>query len=117
MKELQSLKETVNKLKSGCQECCGAQGNEALGYERGDRGQAQGSIQRDAEEGIRQDLMTQGGFSQEERGDGTVPGATVEGTGLGHGAIYGKIPSHPRTVQDMQVRNKIQRFSNTKTWL
>lgn len=108
IKELQSLKEVVNKLKSGCQECCGAQGNGALGYERGERGQTQVSIQRDAEEVDRQDLTTQGGSSQEERGDGTFPGATVDGTGLGQGSIYGKIPSHPSTVQEMQVRYKIQ---------
>ncbi|XP_037551592.1 fibrinogen-like 2a [Nematolebias whitei] len=109
IKELQSLKEVVNKLKSGCQECCGAQGNGALGYERGDRGQTQVSIQRDAEEEVRQDLTTQGGSSQEERGDGTFPGATVDSTGLGQGSIYRKIPSHPSTVQEMQV--KLNRMS------
>lgn len=40
MKELQSLKEVVNKLKSGCQECRGARGNGPLGHQQADQGQA-----------------------------------------------------------------------------
>ncbi|XP_017270397.1 fibrinogen-like 2a [Kryptolebias marmoratus] len=109
MKELQSLKEAVNKLKSGCQECCGAQGNGALGYERGDQGQTQDSVQSDAGEEVRQDLTTHGGSSQEEKGDGMGPGANVDGTGLGQGSIYRKNPSNPSTVQEMQV--KLNRMS------
>uniref|UniRef100_A0A1A8KZT9 Fibrinogen-like 2 n=1 Tax=Nothobranchius pienaari TaxID=704102 RepID=A0A1A8KZT9_9TELE len=55
MKELQSLKEVVNKLKSGCQESCGTQGNDAFGYHRTERGQTQVSVQRDAGEEARLD--------------------------------------------------------------
>ncbi|KAA8580118.1 hypothetical protein FQN60_005653 [Etheostoma spectabile] len=110
MKELQSLKEVVNKLKSGCQECRGARGNGAFGHQQADQGQVQVPIQRDAEEELRLDLTgqdVQGGSSQEERGDGMVPGATVDVAGLGHGSILGKIT--PSTMQEMQV--KLNRMS------
>ncbi|XP_078098636.1 fibrinogen-like 2a [Sander vitreus] len=112
MKELQSLKEVVNKLKSGCQECRGARGNGAFGHQQADQGQMQVPIQRDAEEELRLDLTgqdVQGGSSQEERGDGMVPGATVDVAGLRHGSILGKITPSPSTMQEMQV--KLNRMS------
>uniref|UniRef100_G3Q4W3 Fibrinogen-like 2a n=1 Tax=Gasterosteus aculeatus TaxID=69293 RepID=G3Q4W3_GASAC len=62
MKELQSLKEVVNKLKSGCQECRGARGSGAFGH-------GQVPIQRDAADEVRRELTEQevrGGSSQEE---------------------------------------------------
>lgn len=106
MKELQSLKEVVNKLKSGCQECRGARGNGAFGHQQAD----QVPIQRDSgEEVTRQEV--QGGSSQEERGDGMIPGATVDGTGLGQGSVFGKTPSSPSTMQEMQV--KLNRMSTS----
>lgn len=101
MKELQSLKEVVNKLRSGCQECRGARGNGAFGRQQADQGQ------RDAGEEVRLDLTGQdvrGGSSQEVRGDGTVTGATVDSTGPGQGSIFGKINQSPSTMQEMQVR-------------
>lgn len=107
MKELQSLKEVVNKLKSGCQECRGARGNGAFGHQQADQGQTQVPVQRDAGEEVRGDLTgqdVQGGSSQEERGDGMVPGATVDVAGLGHGSIFGKITPSPSSMQEMQVR-------------
>lgn len=111
MKELQSLKEVVNKLKSGCQECRGARGNGAFGHQQADQGQGQVPIQRDAGGEVRLDLTgqeVQGGSSQEERGDGIVPGATVDVAGLGQGSIFGKITPSPSTVQEMQVRGTVQ---------
>uniref|UniRef100_A0A3Q3E2H9 Fibrinogen-like 2a n=1 Tax=Labrus bergylta TaxID=56723 RepID=A0A3Q3E2H9_9LABR len=60
MKELQSLKEVVNKLKSGCQECRGtARGNGAFGNQQADQGQF--PIQRDTGE-VRLDLTGQEGL-------------------------------------------------------
>ncbi|XP_029351482.1 fibrinogen-like 2a isoform X2 [Echeneis naucrates] len=106
MKELQSLKETVNKLKSGCQECRGAKGNGAFGHQQADQGQRNGGQE------VRLDLTgqeVQGGSSQEERGDGMVPGATGDGTIQGHGSIFGKITQSPNTMQEMQV--KLNRMS------
>ncbi|XP_029968842.1 fibrinogen-like 2a isoform X1 [Salarias fasciatus] len=103
MKELQSLKEVVNKLKSGCQECRGARGNGAFGHQQADQGQ----IQRDSGEEVRLDLMgqdVQAGSSQEERGDGMIFGGSLDGTGPGQGSIFGKIPSSPSTMQEMQVK-------------
>lgn len=102
MKELQSLKEVVNKLRSGCQECRGTRNSGAFGHQQADQGQ------RDAGEEGRLDLMgqeVQDGSSQEERGDGMVPGATVDSTGLGQGSIFGKITPSPNTMQEMQVRS------------
>lgn len=99
MKELQSLKEVVNKLKSGCQGCRGA-------HQQADQGQ------RDAGEEVRVDLTAQevqGGSSQEERGDGTIPGATVDSTRLEQGSIFGKGMPSPSTMQEMQV--KLNRMS------
>lgn len=87
MKELQSLKEVVNKLKSGCQECRG-QGNGDFGYQQADQGQTQVTIQQDA------------GDKGQERGDGMVSEGPVDGTG------HGKLTPSPRTVQEMQVREK-----------
>ncbi|TKS90912.1 Fibroleukin Fibrinogen-like protein 2 [Collichthys lucidus] len=110
MKELQSLKEVVNKLKSGCQECRGARGNGAFGNQLADQGQV--SIQRDAGEEGRLNPTGQegqGGSSQETRGDGMVPGATVDVGGPGHGSIFGKITPIPTTMQEMQV--KLNRMS------
>ncbi|XP_042367078.1 fibrinogen-like 2a [Plectropomus leopardus] len=106
MKELQSLKEVVNKLKSGCQECRGARGNAAFGHQQADQGL------KDAVEEGKLDtagLDVQGGSSQEERGDGMVPGATMGTAGLGHGSIFGKITPSPGTMQEMQV--KLNRMS------
>ncbi|XP_037616683.1 fibrinogen-like 2a isoform X2 [Sebastes umbrosus] len=94
MKELQSLKEVVNKLKSGCQECRGAQGNGAFGNQQADQGQTLDPTGQDV----------QGGSSREERGDGMVPGATVDAAGLGHGSIFGKITPSPSSMQEMQVK-------------
>ncbi len=108
MKELQSLKEVVNKLKSGCQECRGARGSGVFGHQQADQGQTQGSAQKHTGEEVRPDLTgqeVQGGFSQEERGDGMVPGTTVQDVaGPGQGSIYGKITPSPSTMQEMQVR-------------
>ncbi|XP_026219498.1 fibrinogen-like 2a isoform X2 [Anabas testudineus] len=101
MKELQSLKEVVNKLKSGCQECRGARGSGVLGHQQSDQ------IQRDAGEEVKLDLArqeVQTGSSQEDRGDRMVPGATVDGTGPGQGSILGKITPSPSTMQEMQVK-------------
>ncbi|XP_060885608.1 fibrinogen-like 2a [Labrus mixtus] len=111
MKELQSLKEVVNKLKSGCQECRGtARGNGAFGNQQADQGQFH--IQRDTGGEVRLDLTGQeglGGSSQEERGDGMVPGATVDVAGPGHGSNFGRITPSPSTMQEMQV--KLNRMS------
>lgn len=112
MKELQSLKEVVNKLKSGCQECRGARGSGAFGNQQADQGQTQVPIRKDAEGEVRLDLAgqdVQGGSSQEERGDGMVPGATVDVAGVGHGSIFGKITPSPSSMQEMQV--KLNRMS------
>lgn len=107
MKELQSLKEVVNKLKSGCQECHGLRGTGASKHQQADQGQTQVPIQRDAGEGVRPESMgqeVQGGSSQEERGDGMVAGATVDVAGPGQGSILGKITPSPSTMQEMQVK-------------
>ncbi|KAM8910759.1 fibrinogen-like 2a isoform 1-T1 [Spinachia spinachia] len=113
MKELQSLKEVVNKLRSGCQQCRVAGGNGAFGHQQADQGKMQVPIQRDAEEEVRLDLTAQevqGGSSQEERGDhGMVPGATVDVAGVGHASILGKITPSPSSMQEMQV--KLNRMS------
>lgn len=105
MKELQSLKEVVNKLKSGCQECRGGRGSGVFGQQQADQGHKQVPIGG-------QDLTAQevqGGSSQEQRGDGMVPGATVDSTGLSHGSNFGKITPSPNSMQDMQV--KLNRMS------
>lgn len=105
MKELQNLKETVNKLKSGCMECRGGRGT---GQQQADQGQPQ--IQRDSGEVAGLDLgqEPQGGSSREERGDGIATGATGAGAELGQGSMTGKIPPSPSTMQDMQVRGTVQ---------
>uniref|UniRef100_A0A3Q2C6I7 Fibrinogen-like 2a n=2 Tax=Cyprinodon variegatus TaxID=28743 RepID=A0A3Q2C6I7_CYPVA len=105
MKELQSLKEEVNKLKSGCQECLMKQSNVVFGYQQADQVQTQIPIQRDAEEGQAQDL--QRGSSQEERGDGMISGANLDGTRLG--SNFRKITPSPSNIQEMQV--KLNRMS------
>ncbi|AWO98013.1 putative fibroleukin [Scophthalmus maximus] len=108
MKELQSLKEVVNKLRTGCQECRGARGSGAFGHQQSDQGQ------KEAGEEIKLDLTGQevlGGLSQEERGDGMVPGATVDSTGLGQGSVFGKITPSPSSMQEMQV--KLNRMSTS----
>lgn len=99
MKELQSLKEVVNKLKSGCQECRGARGSGAFGHQQADQGQTQGGTGEE----VRLDPTGPGGSSQEERGDGMVSGATVL-DGPGQASIFGKITPSPSTMQEMQVR-------------
>ncbi|KAK7913614.1 hypothetical protein WMY93_013825 [Mugilogobius chulae] len=104
IKELQSLKEQVNKLKSGCQECRGARA-----HQQADQGQTQ--VQRDAEEVHRVDLSGQdlfGGSSHEERGDGTIPGAQ-DVTGGGQVPIYAKLTPSPSSLLEMQV--KLNRMS------
>lgn len=109
MKELQSLKEVVDKLKNGCQECRRVRGNGAFGYQQADQGQKQVLVQRDAGEDVRADLMGQevrGGSSQEERGDGTVPGPAGVAAGPGKGSILGKIATNPNSMVEMQVRAK-----------
>uniref|UniRef100_UPI0037E7F437 fibrinogen-like 2a n=1 Tax=Semicossyphus pulcher TaxID=241346 RepID=UPI0037E7F437 len=107
MKELQSLKEVVNKLKSGCQECRGTQrGNGAFGNQQADQGQRDGGGE------VRLDPTgqeVQGGTSQEERGDGTVPGGTSDVAGPGQGSNFGRITPSPSTMQEMQV--KLNRMS------
>lgn len=111
MKELQSLKEVVNKLKSGCQECRGARGSGVFGHQQADQGQTQVPIQKDTGDVGGLDLTAQevqGGSSQEERGDGMVPGATVDGPGVLQGSIFGKITPSPSTMQEMQVRGTVQ---------
>ncbi|XP_077356118.1 fibrinogen-like 2a [Festucalex cinctus] len=104
MKELQSLKEVVNKLKSSCQECSGARGSGVYGHRQADQGQTGDVAGLDPS---RQDV--QSGSSQEERDNGMVSGATVEGTGLGHGHNLGKITPGPSSMQEMQV--KLNRMS------
>ncbi|KAM6895875.1 fibrinogen-like 2a [Xenentodon cancila] len=94
MKELQSLKEVVNKLKSGCQECRQARGNADFGYQQADQGQTQVTNQQDASE-----------KGQEERGDGMISGAPVDSSGLG------KLTSNPRTIKEMQ--DKINKMSTS----
>lgn len=116
MKELQSLKEVVNKLKSGCQECRGARGNGAFGYQQADQGQSQFPTQRNNGDDVRLNPMgqeVQGGGSQEERADGTVPGGPAETAGPGHGSLLGKLTPSPSTMQEMQVSRR--RVPITKT--
>ncbi|XP_077400536.1 fibrinogen-like 2a [Vanacampus margaritifer] len=104
VKELQSLKEVVNKLKSSCQECSGTRGSGVYGHQQADQGQTGGVAGLDPS---RQDV--QSGSSQEERDNGMVTGAAVEGTGLGHGHHLGKITTGPSSMQEMQV--KLNRMS------
>lgn len=97
LKEVQSLKEVVNKLKRGYQECCGTRGTEAFGYQQADQGQAQDLTQLDTVRDKSPDGIgnrVQSGSSQEERGDGMIHGAGVEG----------KARPFPRDLQEMQVR-------------
>ncbi|XP_049617228.1 fibrinogen-like 2a [Syngnathus scovelli] len=99
MKELQNLKEVVNKLKSSCQECSGSRGSRVYGHQQADQGQT-----KDVDPS-RQDV--QSGSSQEERDNGMVSGGNVEGAGLGH--HFGKITPGPSNMQEMQV--KLNRMS------
>lgn len=111
MKELQSLKEVVNKLKSGCQECRGARGNGAFGYQQADQGQSQFPTQRNNGDDVRLNPMgqeVQGGSSQEERVDGMMPGGPAETAGHGHGSLLGKLTPSPSTMQEMQVRSRLE---------
>lgn len=111
MKELQSLKEVVNKLKSGCQECRGARSNGVFVHQQSDQGQTQVPIQGDAGEMARPDLTAQevqGGSSQEEKENEMVPGAPGDGTGLGQSSFFGKITPSPSNMQEMQVRGTVQ---------
>lgn len=102
MKELQSLKEVVNKLKSGCQECRGARSNGPIGYQQADQSRSQVPVQRDRDEATGQ--VVQGESSQEERGDGVANGATGDVIGQGQSPTVGKITSAPNNLQEMQVR-------------
>ncbi|CAJ1054955.1 fibrinogen-like 2a [Xyrichtys novacula] len=108
MKELQSLKEVVNKLKNGCQECRGAsaRGNGAFGNQQADQGQTL-QVPNTGEE-VKLNVTgqeVQGGSSKEERGDG----ASVDVGGIGQGTNFGRITPSPNTVQEMQV--KLNRMS------
>lgn len=102
IKELQSLKEVVNKLKSGCQECRGGRGNGAFGYQQADQGKTQIPIQRDRDEITGQEV--QAGSSQEERGNGMVTGAARDAAGPGQGPALGKMTASPSSMHEMQVR-------------
>lgn len=102
MKELQSLKEVVNKLKSGCQDCRGAGSNGPNGYQQADQGRSQVLVQRDGDEATGQEVPS--ASSQEERGDGMANGATVDATGQGQGPTLGKNTPVPSNLQEMQVR-------------
>lgn len=102
MKELQSLKEVVNMLKSGCQDCRGARSNGPSGYQQADQGRSQVPVQKDRDEATGQEV--QGASSQEERGDRVANGAPGDGIGHGQSPTVGKITSVPNNVQEMQVR-------------
>ncbi|XP_051912143.1 LOW QUALITY PROTEIN: fibroleukin-like [Hippocampus zosterae] len=104
MKELQSLKEVVNKLKSSCRECGGGRGSGVYGSQQADQGQT-----RDVAGLNPSGQDVQSGASQEERDNGMVSGANVEGAGGGHGHHFGKIPPGPSSMQEMQV--KLNRMS------
>lgn len=100
MKELQSLKEVVNKLKSGCQDCRGAGSSGPIGYQQADQGRSQVLAQRDGDKVAAQEV--QSASSQEERGNGMTNGAAADATG--QSPTVGKITSVPSNLQDMQVR-------------
>lgn len=102
MKELQSLKEVVNKLKSGCQDCRGARTNGPTGYQQADQGRSQALVQRDGDEATGQEVHS--ASSQEERGDGMANGDAADVTGQGQGPAFGKIAAVPSNLQEMQVR-------------
>lgn len=102
MKELQSLKEVVNKLKSGCQDCRGAGGNGPVGYQQADQGRSRVPVQRDGDEATGQEAP--GASSQEERGDGMANGAAADATGQGQSPTVEKNTPVPNNMQDMQVR-------------
>lgn len=97
MKELQSLKEVVNKLKNGCQDCRGAGSNGPIGYQQADQGG-----RRDGDEATGQEPPS--ASSQEERGDGMANGAAADATGQGQSPTVGKITPVPSNLQEMQVR-------------
>ncbi|XP_028306586.1 fibrinogen-like 2a [Gouania willdenowi] len=101
MKELQNLREVVNKLKSGCQECRGARGSGPLGHQQADQGQAQVKAQEERRLDVRGQEVY--GTSQESREDGRIPGSTLEVTEHEQSSIFGKITS-PSTMQEMQVK-------------
>ncbi|XP_061770287.1 fibrinogen-like 2a [Nerophis ophidion] len=96
MKELQSLKEVVNRLKSSCQECRGARGSGVYGHQQADQGRTGAGVAG---------LEGQNGSSQEERDNVMASGTTVDG----HGAHLGKITPSPSSMQEMQV--KLNRMS------
>lgn len=102
MKELQNLKEVVNKLKSGCQDCRGAGSNGPIGSQQADQGQSQVMVQRDGGGATRQEVPS--ASSQEERGDGMANSATVDTTGQGQSPTLGKTTPVPNNLQEMQVR-------------
>lgn len=98
IKELQSLKEVVNKLKSGCQDCHSTRSNVPTGYQQADQGRSQ----RDGDKATGQEV--QSASSQEERADGMVNRDNTAGTGQGQGPAVGKITPVPSNLQEMQVR-------------
>ncbi|KAM6986553.1 fibrinogen-like 2a [Aplochiton taeniatus] len=111
MKELQSLKETVQKLRSSCMECSRGGGGQGLG---GQQLQAdQGLLQRGSEEvagqvtsiGLDQGLEHQAAPHGEQRGDGMITGQNEAGPAS---QGMGKIPP-PLSMQEMQM--KLNRMS------
>ncbi|KAM7378170.1 hypothetical protein PAMA_013187 [Pampus argenteus] len=111
MKELQSLKEVVNNLKNGCQECRRSRGSGASAHQH-DQEHTQVPIQGYTQEVGGLDLPAkkeQAGSSQEQRGDGIVPGATTDGKRLPQGSIFGKITPSPKSMLEMQ--EKLNRMS------
>lgn len=100
MKELQSLKEVVSKLKSGCQDCRGAGSNGPAGNQQADQGRSQVPVQRDGDEATGQEVLS--ASSQEERGDGMAYAAAVDATGQGQSPSLGK-NTVPSNLQEMQV--------------
>lgn len=93
MKELQSLKEVVNKLKSGCQDCRSTRSNVPTGYQQADQGRSQVP-------------------DNTEDGDGMVNRDTTDGTGQGQGPAVGKITPVPSNLQEMQVRILLTLYIN-----
>lgn len=110
MKELQSLKEVVNKLKSGCQDCRSTRSNVPTGYQQADQGRSQALVQRDGDKATGQEV--QSASSQEERGDGMVNGDTTGGNEQGQGLAVRKITPVPSNLQEMQVRILLTLYIN-----
>lgn len=102
MKELQSLKEVVNKLKSGCQDCRGSRTNGPIGYQQADQGRSQVPVQRNGDEVTGQEA--QSASSQEEQRDREAKAGAGDATGQGQNPTVGKITEDQNNLQEMQVR-------------